>query len=124
MNWLAGLNGSVIKTAVKVHPGNGPVTPAKQKDPLYTGGWVNRISFRHWKFGLDVLYVFNQSNYSVTTWGKNDAFSFRNIYAGYQFALMQKPLDVYAECRNPGQKNENNIPDRREYYGLGFKAAL
>jgi hypothetical protein len=125
VNWLTGLNGSVIKTEVKVH-GNAPITPAsaKQDDPLWTGGWVNRISFQQWKFGLDVLYVFNQLNYSVNTWGKNDAFSFRNIYAGYQFVLRQRPLDVYAECRNPGQKNESNIPDRREYYGLGFKAAL
>jgi hypothetical protein len=127
LHWITGLNVSALKTTFDYKWFGGPVYPliASKAKPLWTGGWVNRLQYKQFMMGLDLLYEFNLKEYSSGSDTDDDKeFSLRNIYAGYQFTLKNKPLDVYLSCRNPGQKNDNNLPDRRNYFGAGFKATL
>jgi hypothetical protein len=127
ISWSTGLNVSALKTTFDYRWSGGPFFPiiVSKAKPLWTGGWVNRLQYKQFMAGLDLLYEFNLIEYTSGSDVDDDKeFSLRNIYAGYQFIWKNKPLDVYASCRNPGQKNDNNLPDRRNYFGVGFKATL
>lgn len=75
--------------------------------------------------GLDLLYVFNMGDYSgITTNDRQDALSIRNVYAGYQLQLKNKPLELYIATRNPVQPHNSVLPDKRTFWGAGFKVGL
>lgn len=120
--WQTGLNGTVIQSKAEF-PNNYPYH--KYKKPLYTGGVTNRIQFKKFMAGLDLLYVFNMGDYSgITTNDRQDALSIRNVYAGYQLQLKNKPLELYIATRNPVQPHNSVLPDKRTFWGAGFKVGL
>ena len=127
LKWSTGLNVSSVKSIVKLSEVlSGPVVPATflTNDPLWTGGFTNRLQYKKIMVGLDLLYALNQREYYNNTSTDDNNVSFKNIYAGYRAQWGSKAFELYAETRNPSQRNKSRLPDRRNYFGLGGKLEL
>lgn len=128
--WRTGLNATSIKSKTKKEIGFYSLTTAigdlNSDKASWTGGWVNRFSWRKFTAGLDILYYFNPDQLpQIPGDSKLDALSLQNVYVGYQFNLKgTKGFELYADCRNPKQDKDLKISGNRKYYGLGVKAIL
>ncbi|MFD0751247.1 hypothetical protein ACFQZS_13935 [Mucilaginibacter calamicampi] len=94
-----------------------------------TGGMVNRLAYKKFSGGLDILYCFNQGGFIGSQYtglgSKYYSINLQNIYAGYSFKVSgQRNFEVYANSRNMLMTNSSTITDNRRFYGVGFKAAL
>jgi hypothetical protein len=129
-NWTTGINATSIRSESK-EPFNFSIVNVVTGDfnsgrTTWTGGWVNRLSWKHFTAGLDLVYYFNPDQYpSMFSDSRVDAVSLQNVYIGYQFNLKgAKGLEVYADSRNLHQDKEFILTSPQQYYGLGFKATL
>lgn len=130
LHWLTGINASSIKSKTKepltmyyAHNVTGDLNSDKTS---WTGGWVNRFSWKQLSAGIDLVYYFNPDQLpTIPGDSKVDALSLQNVYVGYQLNLKRtKGLELYADCRNLKQDKDFKITGTRKYYGLGFKANL
>lgn len=128
--WRTGLNATRIKSKTdgdlpyySAHTVLGDLNSDKAS---WTGGWVNRFSWKQFTAGLDILYYFNPDQLpTIPGNSKVDALSLQNVYIGYKLDLKgTKGLELYADCRNPKQDKDLKISGNRKYYGLGVKAIL
>lgn len=129
-NWATGINATSIRSKSKelfnlaiVNVVTGDFNSGRTS---WTGGWVNRLSWKHFTAGLDLVYYFNPDQYPyMFSDSRVDAVSLQNVYIGYQFNLKgAKGLEVYADSRNLHQDKEFILTGAQQYYGLGFKANL
>lgn len=128
--WRTGINATSIKSKSKdsisfyaIHTVVGDIDSDKTS---WTGGWVNRFSWKRFSAGADLVYYFNPDQLpSIPGNSKIDALSLSNVYVGYQLNLKgTKGLELYADCRNLAQDKDFKITGTRKYYGLGVKATL
>jgi len=126
--WQTGINATMLQqdypgydyNNIKQSMGNGE----------WTGGWVNRLTYRDFFAGIDALYQFGQKVYSESTTGaftpnKINSFSLQNLYAGYRLKIKGlKDPEIFASGRNIFQNKKEDITDDRKYYGLGLNFAL
>lgn len=128
--WRTGLNATSIKSKTDGDPGfytaHTVLGDLNSDKASWTGGWVNRFSWKKFTAGLDMLYYFNPDQLpTIPGESKVDALSLQNVYVGYQFNLKgTKGLELYADCRNPRQDKDIKISGNKKYYGLGVKATL
>jgi hypothetical protein len=135
-NWTTGINATSIKTKSKEKlstPFSQFLTGDFNSDKTtWTGGWVNRISWKRFSAGLDFVYYFNPADparRTGTSWERTKVVALQNIYIGYLFKLKgTQGLEIYADSRNPYQSKDlrfaNSLTGSRQYYGLGFKARM
>ena len=95
----------------------------------WTGGWINRISYKRFLAGIDLLYRINEYRLvrtgSVSENKKINSFDLQNVYAGFKIrAGKTHELEAYLCARNLLENNDSDLTDRRRYYGAGFKAML
>ena len=128
--WLTGINATSIKSKSKeplefynYHTITGDFNSDKTS---WTGGWVNRFSWKQFTAGADLVYYFNPDQLPMIPGNsKVNAVSLSNVYVGYQLNLKgTKGLELYADCRNLQQDKDSRITGTRKYYGLGCKATL
>jgi hypothetical protein len=128
--WRTGLNATSIKSKTDKDPGfystHTVLGDLNSDKASWTGGWVNRFSWRKFTAGLDMLYYFNPDQLpTIPGESKVDALSLQNVYVGYQLNLKgTKGLELYADCRNPRQDKDIKISGNKKYYGVGVKATL
>jgi hypothetical protein len=126
LRWTTGINFTGLKYKLKDEsdfPNWGSTPDANNDKMLWTGGFTNRLQYRRFSFGLDVLYQFNEQRYAGPFMEpqKTNTFRLNSIYAGYSFKIAKsKPLEVYISSRNCVQSDKANFPDNRRYYGAGF----
>lgn len=125
-NWQTGINATMIKQNYlifgmqKLNLGTGE----------WTGGWINRLTYRDFFAGIDMLYKIGEKYYSQSTAGalitnKFNSFSLQNLYVGHRLKISKlKNAEVFATGRNIFQNKKEDITDDRKYYGLGFKLSL
>jgi len=129
LHWQTGLNATMLEQEYPVnYPGGDPRTGANQ----WTGGWVNRLTYRDLFAGADLFYQLGERIYTTSTTDPNalsttkiNSFSLQNLYAGYNVKVRGlKGLEVFANARNLFQDIKEDITDDRRYFGLGVKASL
>lgn len=128
--WLTGINATSIKSKSKEvidfydsHTITGDFNSDKTS---WTGGWVNRFSWKKFSAGVDLVYYFNPDQIPfIPGNSKINAVSLSNVYVGYQLNLKgTNGLELYADCRNLAQDKDFKITGTRKYYGLGVKTNL
>jgi len=127
-NWHMGINATMQEQKYLLGYGTPPSTGGSE----WTGGWVNRLSYRSFFAGIDVLYFIGEKTYvpgpllyEPYIVNKTNAFSLQNLYAGYRIkAAGLKNLEVFANGRNLLQNKKGDITDNSKYYGLGFRLSL
>jgi hypothetical protein len=137
LSWFSGITMTSIKSKASLESINGTPFPGhyvgtaatgdfNSDHTSWTGGWVNRFTYKKLSAGLDLLYYFSPDIYGlVGPDTKAHAVSLQNIYVGYQVDLKgTKGLEVYADCRGLAQHSWYKISEPRKYYGLGVKASL
>jgi len=128
--WLTGINATGIKSKtdqdLSYYSSHTVVGDLNSDKASWTGGWVNRFSWKKFTAGLDMLYYFNPDQLpTIPGDSKVDALSLQNVYIGYKLDLKgTKGLELYADCRNPKQDKDFKISGNKKYYGLGVKATL
>jgi hypothetical protein len=126
--WHTGLNATMLEQKYPVNFGPEPSTGSNE----WTGGWVNRLGYKSFFAGVDVLYQIGAKTYTYTapdfdvlTASKFNSFSLQNLYAGYRVKVAgTKNLEIFANARNLFQNQKEDITDSRKYYGLGFNLSL
>jgi hypothetical protein len=128
--WRTGINATSLKSKSKdsisfyaIHTVLGDIDSDKAS---WTGGWVNRFSWKKFSAGVDLVYYFNPDQIpSMPGNSKINAVSLSNVYVGYLLNLKgTKGLELYADCRNLAQDKDFKITGTRKYYGLGVKTNL
>lgn len=93
----------------------------KTTKPSFTGGWMNRVQYRNYLFGMDILYHFSQQFYSTGNLYLNppsqrlNSLLLQNLYVGYHF----KKWEIYMAARNLYQNKQSSLTNGNRYYGLG-----
>jgi hypothetical protein len=127
LQWFSGVNVTTIdlKTDDGYFEGVTASGDYNTEDPSWTGGFINRVSYKRLTLGADVLYHFDQQQLPGTfSTAKTTSLVLQNVYAGYQFRLPKgRTMEVYADCRNL-VRNEKSSQRPRKFYGLGLKAQL
>jgi hypothetical protein len=101
----------------------------------WSGGFTNRLSYKTFFAGLDVLYQLGQRPYSLMyeiPWMTNyvapsntNSFSLQNLYVGRALKITGvKYAEVFANGRNIFQNKTSDITDNRSFFGFGFKLGL
>jgi hypothetical protein len=124
-SWNMGINATTFKIKYK----NGPVTPLPLYETfnndgktLWTGGFTNRVLYKKFSFGLDLLYLLNEVRQSTIGTKENfNNWRINNAYAGYQLQVKGRPLEVYISTRNCLENKNSFFTDVRQFYGAGFK---
>lgn len=131
LRWLSGINATGLKYTLKDEedfPGWDDTRDANHGKILWTGGFTNRLQYKNFSFGFDLLYQLNEQRNSgpfFTSFESTNTFRLNSIYAGYSFKIANsKPLEVYLSGRNCLQSNESQFFDNRRYYGAGFRLQL
>jgi len=125
LNWHTGINATMIKQTYLT----GEIPSLGTGNNQWTGGWVNRLSYRDFFAGADLLYQFGEKIYTLEN-GKFvastiNSFSLQNLYAGYHLKIKGlKNPEAFANGRNIFQNKKEDITDDRKYYGLGIKLSL
>lgn len=90
----------------------------------WTGGWVNRFTWKRLTAGTNLLYDLRQQRI-FNSYSKANIVALQNAYVGYKLSVLKKvkDLEVYADCRNIAQHDRVRL-ETRKYWGLGFKATL
>jgi hypothetical protein len=93
--------------------------------PSFTGGWMNRLSFKKLFFGLDMFYHFSQQQFSpngsyLSPAQRINSILVQNIFAGYHF----RKLVLYIAAKNLYQNKQSVLTDGNRYYGIGFNIAF
>jgi hypothetical protein len=109
-----------------------PMIPAGLSDKqtestnnFLTGGFTNRLSYKNWVGGIDMLYLIGKDPNATPPFYNNNSFSLQNLYAGLKIKTsMLESLEVYANGRNLLQNDQSIFGDFRRYFGFGFKANL
>lgn len=117
---------SKSKDAISSSFGNAVTGDFNSGRTTWTGGWVNRLSWKGFTAGLDFVYYFNPDRDPGTFNNTRiDAVALQNVYIGYGFKLKgTKGFEIYADSRNPHQDKDFMLTGSRQYYGLGFKANI
>src|SRR5579871_93085 len=128
VNWFSGFN--ITSLAINKGTLNYFVAEYATGDyntskPSFTGGWMNRIRYRNYLFGLDMLYHFSEQVFSTTSYGltgqqRKNSLLVQNVYVGYQY----KSSEFYIDARNLFQNSNGDLTNGNRYYGLGFKMSL
>jgi len=124
-NWHTGINATTIKRTYDLVFEPNASTGGNE----WTGGWANRLAYRNFFGGVDVLYFLGTKNFDIANGNvsitKFNSISLQNVYAGYRMKTSGfKNLEVFATGRNIFQNQKENITDSRKYYGLGLKFSL
>jgi hypothetical protein len=125
-NWQTGINATMIKQTYTISP----TANTTRGNNTWTGGWVNRLKYRDFFAGVDVLYQVGEKVYTQQTDGSVtsatiNSFSLQNLYAGYTLKANHiNNLQVFANARNLFQNKKEDITDDLRYYGLGFRLSL
>jgi len=128
VSWRTNINATIVKQTypeenynnAKISLGGG----------VWTGGWVNRLTYRDFFAGIDVLYEVGRKIYSESATGtlitnNANSFSLQNLYLGYHLKVKKlKNAEVFANARNIFQNQKEDITDDRKYYGIGLKVSL
>jgi hypothetical protein len=128
-SWQTGLNTTLMrsKTNVSLPYGVKPIVGDINGDPYsWTGGWVNRVRYKSFTAGVDVLYHFGERNYNParTSEQKNPYYT-PNVYLGYDMPIAKgKPLEVFIASRGLIHSTNNDLSDGRRYYTIGGKFSL
>lgn len=127
-SWSLGFNATTFSIKYK----DPQVTPLPNNEifnnndkTLWTGGFTNRLFYKKFIFGLDLLYLLNEERYSNSAVPKNfNNWRINNVYAGYHLQVKGRQLEVYISSRNCLQNKNSFFIDDRQFYGAGFKIAL
>jgi hypothetical protein len=123
-DWHTGINATMIKQSYLLF-GTNIATGNNQ----WTGGWVNRLNYRDFFAGANLLYQSGEKVYAIEN-GKLvtstiNSFSLQSLYAGYHLKIKGlKAPEVFANAKNIFQNKKEDITDDRKYIGLGFKLSL
>lgn len=123
-SWFSGINLTAGKISSDANVGGNDIF---KRENIYSGGWVNRFSYKQLSVGATLLYFINddKSTGSRLFVQQDNGIVLQNFYIAYQLKLPKlKGLEVYADARNLVQDRTTNLTDRRKFYGLGFKAQL
>jgi hypothetical protein len=127
-NWQMAVNGTMLKQNFP-NMDNGTTKPSLGGGE-WTGGWINRLTYRNFFAGADLLYhigekIYSESNTGTIVTNKFNSFSLQNLYAGYRLKINGlKAPEIYADARNIFQNKKEDITDDRKYIGVGFKLSL
>ncbi|GAB3931171.1 hypothetical protein [Mucilaginibacter myungsuensis] len=132
-SWITGLNGTLIKRDQVATAGSAilfDTDPYNLGNPV-TGGFVNRLAYKKFSAGLDVLYRINRETYSASAFSglpqkrKVNSFDLKNVYLGYQPSVSwAKGAEVFVNARNVVQNKTSDLGEDRRYYGFGVKFSL
>ncbi|HSC37448.1 MAG TPA: hypothetical protein VLD19_06245, partial [Chitinophagaceae bacterium] len=130
--WQSGITATALRVKnTQNYSITNPVPAGDLHPPVsWTGGWVNRIGYKHFIAGADVLYHVNhyqfyQGGLNGFGYNKLNLFDLQNIYLGYKIQLAKThEVEIYLNSRNLVQNSNSDLTDRRRFYGAGFKATL
>lgn len=129
--WQSGLTAVTMRTKAKATVYEYIDFPPGDLDTTHTswtGGWVNRLRFRHFLAGLDLAYHFNARSFAEGSTiqplyydtVKSNSLLLQNVYIGYRVREKgRKTFDLYIQGRNIAESSHSYLSDRRRYYGLG-----
>jgi len=125
--WQSGI--TATSTRVKVNISSAGTQGYLTQRESWTGGWINRVSYKHFVAGIDLLYRINEYRLVRTGFGVEgkyiNSIDLQNVYAGCKIrAGKNHELEIYLNARNLLENNDSNLTDRRRYYGAGFKTVL
>lgn len=133
-NWHTGLNVSESKVQ--------PIDPASVSTYMlpyitsghrFSGGFTNRLTYKTFFAGMDLLYQFGNRGisladddpYELLTVNNKASFSLQDIYLGSEIRINHlKHAELFFNTRNMWQNASSNITDNRRFYGLGMKVNL
>jgi hypothetical protein len=143
INWRMGFNVSQTQLQIKMHDdinNTNNFTDQYYVNNLsegyrWSGGFTNRLNYKTFFAGLDLLYQIGNRNYNLynlnltldtrTVPLDNNSFSLQNLYVGERLKISKlNYAEVYINGRNILQNSSSNITDNRRYFGAGFKVAL
>jgi len=93
-------------------------------------GWVNRLRLGQFTAGLDLLYHFHETVYTIPYNSTSmsvrvNSFVIPNIYAGYDLHLPHgEGLELFVACRALVRNRDQDLMDTRRYYSIGGKFTL
>jgi hypothetical protein len=94
--------------------------------PSFTGGWVNRVRYHNFMFGLDIMYHINEQilptngNYLLYSQQTKNCLLLQNVSFGYKI----KSYELYITGRNLFQNSTGDLTNYNRYYGVGFKSTI
>lgn len=130
LHWLSGITATSIrnkpKEDISFYNQQFTIGDFNSKKASWTGGWVNRLTWRQFSAGADIVYYFIKDQIPLFSGNeKVNALSLQNIYAGYTMKLKStRTLEVYADCKGIAQHSRYALSGSGKYYGLGFKSTL
>jgi len=131
LQWQTGITATSmkIKGTMPPYPQKGSVAGDLYGHRSWTGGWINRIGYKRFTAGLDLLYhigEYQPSNSSLPyQYRKINSFDLQYLYAGYKLKVGKvHDAEVYIAGRNLIESNDSDLSDRRRYGGAGFKMML
>ena len=124
INWKTQINATNLKQEILSAP-VGNIIILNTFNRAWTGGWTNRLQYKNFVGGIDLLYLFGKNNGSISSTLDLDSFALQNLYAGWRIKTSKlKGLEVYASGRNLFQNKQSVLPDYRRYIGIGLHASL
>jgi hypothetical protein len=131
LRWQTGLNATILKSKANIVSGEIFVPPMgnyNTDQPSYTGGWVNRLEWKDFLAGADLVYHFKEQVLLDLATGSTErvnSFQLQHVYAGYRLHLAKdRPLELYFDSRSPYQNSRSTLADKRRYYGVGGKLSI
>lgn len=93
----------------------------------FTGGWVNKISYKQFAAGLSLVYYtgWQYSAGSLST-QREDALEVQNAYISYTINAVKgiKNIELFADVRGISKHVTYIINDIKNYYSLGGKITM
>jgi len=133
--WQSGATAALIRDKTGTYGENYLPTPlgsfAKDNNkPSVTGGWTNRLRYKHVSMGVDMLYHVNREialylPSGAISYTTVNIFQVQNIFLAYRLHLQRiAGLEVYVDVKRLAQSNKYNQLDGRRYYGIGGKVTI
>ena len=129
--WQSGITATAMRVKnTENYSSANPLPTGDLVPPVsWTGGWVNRIGYKHFIAGADVLYhvYYYQPFHGLNgfEYKQLNLFDLQDIYLGYKIQLAKThEAEVYLNSRSLVQNSNSDLTDRRRFYGAGFTLTL
>jgi hypothetical protein len=124
IQWKTQINVTNIRQYINAPSGNF-IYPVNPLNNAWTGGWTNRLQYKHLTGGIDVQYLFGRNNFPQAETQSLDSFALQNLYIGWQVKTAKlKSLELFANGRNLTQNKKSILSDYRRLIGLGVRATF
>ncbi len=129
LTWNSGLFMYILRN-LSSYEGSPPSSLLVFKDRPLTGGWVNRIRYKRFSAGVDLVCLLNHEERSLGSMGellvkKYNTLQLSSLFFAYHVSSRRFDGELFISSRNLIDSAIYPVsPDNKKYFGGGFKVSL